>query len=290
MDSAGSRVPAAARTAALAAAVLLATVVPSAVASGAEPAPRSDLTVLVVDDGGSAVEAITSELRSTGVPYRRIDLNETGRPVIDAAFLAGPSDGTTGRPRARYQGVVLPHESAFGPDSAEQAALVAYEKTFGIPQVDAFTWAHPGVGLDHTSEGGYAGPLDGATAFVTAAGRAGPFRHLDGPLTFEDDDPAISESYGYAGRPREGFTSYLDVAAADGGRAGLIGEYAHDGRRELVVTFAYNQYQRQFGVLVRGIVDWLTQGTRLDFALDEQCARYDEYELLTANPVRARAS
>ncbi|MBT2444607.1 hypothetical protein J7E93_31825 [Streptomyces sp. ISL-36] len=263
MDSAGSRMPAAARTAALAAAALLATVVPSAGASAVEPVPRIDLTVLVVDDGGSAVEAITSELRSTGVPYRTVDLNDPSRPVIDAAFLAEPSDSTTGRPRARYQGVVMPHETAFGPDSAEQTALAAYERTFGIPQVDAYTWAHPGVGLDYTSEGGYSGPLDGAAASVTAVGKAGPFRYLDGPLTFEDNDPDISESYGYAGRPRAGFTSYLDVPAADGGRASLIGEYAHDGRRELVVTFAYNRYQRQFRALARGIVEWLTQGVHL---------------------------
>lgn len=242
------------------AAALLATVIPSAAASAAETVPRIDLTVLVVDDGGSAVEAITSELRSTGVPYRRVDLADSGRPVITPAFL---SDTVSGRPRAKYQGVVLPHESAFGPDSAEQAALTAYEKTFGIPQVDAYTWAHPGVGLDYTSEGGLSGPLDGTTASVTAAGRAGPFRHLDGPLTFEDNDPTISESYGYAGRPREGYTSYLDIPVDGGGRASLIGEYARDGRRELVVTFAYNQYQRQFRALARGIVEWLTQGVHL---------------------------
>lgn len=261
MDSAGSRMPRTARTTALVAAALLATVVPSAGASAAEPpVPRVDLTVLVVDDGGSAVEAIVAELRTTGVPYRRVDLADSGRPVIDAGFL---SDTVSGRPRAKYQGVVLPHESAFGPDSAEQTALTAYEKTFRIPQVDAYTWAHPGVGLDYTNEGGYSGPLDGASATVTPAGKAGPFRYLDGPLTFEDNDPTISESHGYAGRPREGFTSLLDVPVADGGRASLIGEYARDGRRELVVTFAYNQYQRQFRVLARGIVEWLTEGVHL---------------------------
>ncbi|MFJ3584045.1 hypothetical protein ACIPPS_17640 [Streptomyces sp. NPDC090127] len=250
-----------ARTAALVAAALLATVVPSAGASAAAPPdPRVDLTVLVVDDGGSAVEAIIAELRSTGVPYRRVDLADSGRPVIDAGFL---SDTVSGRPRAKYQGVVLPHESAFGPDSAEQAALTAYEQTFRIPQVDAYTWAHPGVGLDYTSEGGWSGSLDGSTATVTTAGKAGPFRYLDGAVTFEDNDPTISESYGYAGRPREGFTSLLDVPAAGGGRASLIGEYAHDGRRELVVTFAYNTYQRQFRVLARGIVEWLTEGVHL---------------------------
>ncbi|WP_254705541.1 hypothetical protein [Streptomyces vilmorinianum] len=255
--------PRTARTAALLAAALLATVVPSAGASAAETVPRIDLTVLVVDDGGSAVEAITAELRSTGVPYRRVDLADSGRPVIDAGFLSEPADSATGRPRAKYQGVVLPHEAAFGPDSAEQAALAAYGRTFGIPQVDAYTWAHPGVGLDYTSDGGFSGPLDGAAASVTTAGRAGPFRYLDGPLTFEDNDPSISESYGYAGRPREGFTSYLDIPVDGGGRASLIGEYAHDGRRELVVTFAYNQYQRQFRALARGIVEWLTQGVHL---------------------------
>ncbi|MFD0142381.1 MULTISPECIES: hypothetical protein [unclassified Streptomyces] len=269
MDSAGSRTPRTAapglgrtpRTAALIAAALLATVVPTAGASAAAPpVPRIDLTVLVVDDGGGAVEAITAELRSTGVPYRRVDLADSGRPVIDAAFL---SDTVSGRPRAKYQGVVLPHEAAFGPDSAEQAALTAYEQSFGIPQVDAYTWAHPGVGLDYTSDGGFSGPLDGAAAAVTAVGKTGPFRYLDGPVTFEDNDPSISESYGYAGRPREGFTSLLDIPVDGGGRASLIGEYAHDGRRELVVTFAYNQYQRQFRALARGIVEWLTQGVHL---------------------------
>ncbi|GHA83797.1 hypothetical protein ACIQRS_27965 [Streptomyces termitum] len=250
----------AARTAGvLAAAALLATVVPSAQAATA-PAPRIDLTVLVVDDGGSAVEAITAELKGSGVPYRTVDLNDPGRPVLTPAFL---SDTVGGRPRARYQGVVLPHEAAFGPDSAEHTALQAYERTFGIPQVDAYTWAHPGVGLDYTSDGGWSGVLDGATAGVTPAGRAGPFGYLAGALAFEDNDPAIAESYGYAGRPRPGYTSYLDLPDGAGGRASLIGEYTADGRRELVVTFAYNQYQRQFRALARGIVEWLTQGIHL---------------------------
>ncbi|WP_030205752.1 hypothetical protein [Streptomyces bikiniensis] len=250
-----------ARTAALAVAALVATAVPSAQAATA-PAPRVDLTVLVVDDGGSAVGAITAELEGSGVPYRRIDLDDPNRPVVDQAFL---SDSVDGRPRAKYQGVVLPHETAFGPDSAEHTALRAYERTFGIPQVDAYTWSHPGVGLDYTSDGGLSGVLDGVTASVTAAGKAGPFRYLAGSLAFEDNDPAIAESYGYAGRPRAGYTSYLDVpvGGAGGGRASLVGEYAADGRRELVVTFAYNQHQRQFRALARGIVEWLTQGVHL---------------------------
>lgn len=247
---------------ALLAAALLTTAVPAS-ATAAETAPRIDLTVLVVDDGGGAVEALTAELRGTGVPYRRIALNDPNRPVIDAAFLAEPRDEATGRPRAKYQGVILPDEAPYGLDAAERAALTAYEKTYAVPQVDAYTWAHPGVGLDYTSDGGFSGVLDGRQTSVTTAGRSGPFGYLDGPLTFEDNDPGVSESYGYAGRPRDGYTSYLDMPVDGGGRASLIGEYAQDGRRELVVTFAYNQHQRQFRAVARGIVEWLTQGVHL---------------------------
>ncbi|MFE7772398.1 hypothetical protein ACFU5O_00530 [Streptomyces sp. NPDC057445] len=267
MRSTGTRGPGrlAGRAAvALTTSALLAVALPASTAAAADPAPRIDLKVLVVDDGGEAVAAVTSELRGTGVPYSVVDLDDPDRPQISAAFL---SDTVGGRPRARYQGVVLPNEAPFGTDpagAAEQAALAAYETTFGIRQVDAYTWAHPGVGLDYTSDGGWSGPLDGTAAAVTAAGRSGPFGYLDGALAFEDNAPDVAESYGFLARPREGFTSYVDAPVPEGeGRASLLGEYAHDGRRELVVTFAYNQHQRQFRLLARGIVEWLTQGVHL---------------------------
>ncbi|MFJ5777406.1 hypothetical protein [Streptomyces sp. NPDC093094] len=229
--------------------------------ASAATAPRIDLRVLVVDNGDGAVGAIAAQLRSTGIPYTTVDLTDPGRPTVDAAFLSDTAGGT---PRAKFQGVVLPYEAPFGAGSAEQTALENYERTYGIPQVDAYTWAHPGVGLDYTTEGGWAGPLDGTEASVTAAGRAGLFGYLDGAFAFEDNDPGVQESYGYAARPREGFTSYVDIAVPGGtGRGSLVGEYTHDGRRELVVTFAYNQHQRQFRLLARGIVEWLTDGIHL---------------------------
>ncbi|WP_030291714.1 hypothetical protein [Streptomyces katrae] len=244
--------------AAMAVAALMSVAMPAATAQAAVT-PRIDLKVLVVDDGGSSVEAITAELRDTGVPYTRVLLGGSGRPVINAAFL---SDTVDGRPRAKYQGVVLPNENPFGEGSAEMAALTAYETTYGIRQVDAYTWAHPGVGLEYTDNGGYSGQLDGTQAAVTAAGKAGPFDYLAGQVAFEDNSTLVPESFGFMGKPRAGYTSYLDAPVA-GGRASLVGEYMHDGRSELVVTFGYNQYQQQFRLLARGIVDWLTQGVHL---------------------------
>ncbi|OKK19281.1 hypothetical protein AMK16_14175 [Streptomyces sp. CB00455] len=244
--------------AAMAAAALVSVAVPAATAQAAT-APRIDLKVLVVDDGGSSVEAITTELRDTGVPFTRVALGTANRPVIDAAYLADTVDG---RPRAKYQGVVLPNENPFGEGSAEMVALTAYETAYGIRQVDAYTWAHPGVGLEYTDNGGFSGQLDGTRAAVTAAGTAGPFGYLGGQVAFEDNSPLVPESFGFMGKPRAGYTSYLD-APVGSGRASLVGEYAHDGRSELVVTFGYNQYQQQFRLLARGIVDWLTQGVHL---------------------------
>ncbi|CAM5416733.1 hypothetical protein SAVIM338S_02246 [Streptomyces avidinii] len=240
------------------AAAIASVAVPGAAAQAAVT-PRVDLRVLVVDDGGSSVEAITAELRDTGVPYTRVDLGSGSRPVVNAAFLADTVDG---RPRAKFQGVVLPNENPFGAGSAEMAALTAYETTYGIRQVDAYTWAHPGVGLEYTDNGGYSGTLDGTQAAVTAAGKTGPFGYLGGQVAFEDNSPLLPESFGFMAKPRTGYTSYLD-APVGAGRASLVGEYTHDGRSELVVTFGYNQYQQQFRLLARGIVEWVTQGVHL---------------------------
>ncbi|WP_228473037.1 hypothetical protein [Streptomyces cyaneochromogenes] len=258
----------------LAAASLLTLGLAAAPGAAAAEVPRIDLKVLVVDNGDSPVQAITAQLRSTGIPYTTVDLNDASRPTITATFL---SDTVNGTPRAKYQGVVLPGEAPFGAGSAEQSALETYERTYGIPQVDAYTWAHPGVGLDYTSEGGWAGTLDGRQAAVTDAGRAGYFGYLDGALTFEDNDTSVQESYGYVARPRTGFTSYVDIPVPAGsGRGSLIGEYHHDGRRELVVTFAYNQHQQQFRVLARGIVEWLTQGVHLGQARNYLAVHVDD--------------
>ncbi|WP_328882144.1 hypothetical protein [Streptomyces sp. NBC_00299] len=245
--------------------------VPGAAAAGE---PRIDLRVLVVDNGDAPVQAITAQLKSTGIPYTTVDLTDADRPTVTAAFL---SDTVGGTPRAKFQGVVLPNEAPFGEGSAEQTALESYERTYGIPQVDAYTWAHPGVGLDYTSEGGFAGSLDGQQASVTAQGKSGYFGYLDGAFAFEDNDPSVLESYGFVARPRAGFTSYVDVPVPGGsGRGSLVGEYTDDGRRQLVVTFAYNQYQQQFRVLARGIVEWLTQGVHLGQARNYFAVHVDD--------------
>ncbi|MEU6478557.1 hypothetical protein ABZ858_16990 [Streptomyces sp. NPDC047017] len=231
--------------------------------AAAGTAPRVDLRTLIVSDGGPSTDAIAAELDTAGTPYTKIDLTQANRPVIDAAFLADTVDG---RPRAKYQAVVLPNDNPFPANSPEMAALSAYEKAYAVPQVDAYTYARPEAGLQYPVNGGYSGSIDGVRAQVTAAGKAGPFGYLKGAVPFEDNSPTVGESYAYLSQPVAGadFTPYVDAPIpGQSGRGSLVGEYRHDGRRELVVTFVYNQYQQQFRLLARGIVEWMTGGVHL---------------------------
>lgn len=93
------------RVAACAAAVLLASGLQSTLAHGDTMPPRIDLTVLVVDDGGPSVAAITAELKSQGTPYKVVSLNDPNRPVINSAFL---SDTVNGLPRGSSRASCCP--------------------------------------------------------------------------------------------------------------------------------------------------------------------------------------
>ncbi|MHB9862381.1 hypothetical protein [Streptomyces sp. YIM S03343] len=88
-----------------------------------------------MDNGDSTVRAIAAQLKSEGIPYTTVDLTDSGRPVIDGAFL---SDTVGGVVKAKYQGVMLPNEAPFGAGSAEQTALESYDRFTLKRSVDAF--------------------------------------------------------------------------------------------------------------------------------------------------------
>jgi hypothetical protein len=257
--------------AALTAAGLLAFAAPTVGAQAVSGSQRIDLKILVVDDGGPSVAAIVNELDLTGTPYTRVVLSDPKRPRITAAFLSGTD--SLGRAEAKYQAVVLPNNAPFPAGSAEMAALVGYEQTFGIRQVDAYTYAQPAVGLNWASSPGYIGALDGMDGHVTTAGLSGPFRYLKGSVPFENNDPNVIESYGYLATPLArqaagaSFTPLvtMPIPGTGGTQGVLAGEYDANGVSQLVLTFAYNQYQQQYRLLARGIVDWMTQGVHIGF-------------------------
>src|SRR5689334_20775958 len=88
---------------------------------------RIDLRVLVVTDGSTGIDTIVAQLDREHVPYDTIDLRQPGRPLVSGTTL---SDTVNNVPRAKYEGVVLPNETAL--PAAEMTALATYESTFGV--------------------------------------------------------------------------------------------------------------------------------------------------------------
>jgi hypothetical protein len=241
---------------------------------------RVELKVLVLTDGGPATAAILAELRSEGVPYREVDLGDTGRTPIDAAFLADTvTGGGTVIDRAHYQAVVMPGPDALG-NADERAALTAYEKKFDIPQVNAYVYPGAGMGLQTPT---YAGPMDGVAATLTTAGKS-VFSYLKGPVPFEDGSPTVAESYGYlalpsAADPATGAVStpLLTATAPDGSDGNtLITEYRADDRRQLSLSFSYSSTQQPFRLLAPGLVNWMTGGVHLGLSRNFLSVQVDD--------------
>ena len=151
--------------------------------------------------------------------------------------------------------------------TAEMTSLANYETTFGVRQVDSYTFPGASVGL--TS--GFEGSLDGMPATVTAAGLAGPFSYLNGPVPIDNYDPNVSESYGYLGVPApaagQTFTPLVDAAIPGGTtRGSLAGVFSDGSRQQLVLTFLANAYQTYFQALAHGIITWATNGVHLGYS------------------------
>jgi hypothetical protein len=245
---------------ALVAAVILLLVPAALPGTASAQANTVDLRLLVVTDAGPSVEALRTLFARVGIPVDVLDLNDPGRRRIDAALLA---DGG----HAHYQGVVLPDHAPPGLSAAELAALYAYERRFGIRQLDASATAKPTTGLaEPTPAVGYSGAFDGGTAQLTPEALAGDFAYARGPVPFSDDDPAVEDSYVQMATPLPGFRPLLTATSPDGTRSGaLAGILTDAGREEFVLTFSFDADARQLQVLAPGLVSWLTRGVHLGF-------------------------
>jgi len=270
------------RASAAAVALLGGVTVVASPTAAAEPTTgvRVDLRVLVLTNNGIEL-TVVEQLAHEGVPYTLVHLDDPARPVIDDGFLRDTVD--TG-PRARFQAVVLPDEAPVQLTGAELDALRTYERDFDVRQVDAYTWSHPGVGLNHPVDPGYLGSLDGMTARVTEAGLAGPFRYLRGPVPFDTGDPGRVESFGHLSTPLpddpaagKSFTTLVGMTIPGTEVQGsVLGVYRHDGREELVGTAGGASSLTQFRALAPGIVDWMTRGVHLGLRRNTLAVQIDD--------------
>ena len=184
------------------------------------------------------------------------------------------SSPTTANNLARYQAVILASgdlgHNVANPDGTtsflsaladtEWAALAKFERTFGIRRLSDYTAPAPAHGL--AVVGG--ATQDGVAATLTAAGRQA-FPYLRGPVTIADDDAAVAETFGYPATPAAG-ADWQTLLATPNGSA-LLGIYTHpdDGREEMVMTVASNQFQNHNQLLRHGMLNWVTRGVFLGY-------------------------
>lgn len=252
----------------LVAALLLLALGTAAPVAAAVPTARIDLRVLVFDDNSPGVEALIAEMDREGIPF---DAVSTSTPVTAAtASTGGLLEGPTAQaPRAKYQAVVLPNAAPAGLDATELATLAAFERKFGVREVDTYLFPETSVGLVNQ----WTGSLDGMTAQVTAAGLAGPFGYLDGPVPVDDADTSVIESFGYlpvAVSPLPAGQSFQPLLTAPipgtaGTQGSLVGVHTDNGRERLVVNGAFNANQRWFQVIAHGLLTWATRGVHLGY-------------------------
>jgi len=218
-----------------------------------------DLSLLVVTDGTPAVQAISQDLTTEGMPFTVVNLHDSSRQTITRAFLARtlPDGGKGGN----FDGIVLPSADPPGLSGAENAALAWYESKFNVRQVDAYSPPTVDVGMNPPA---YSGPLSG-TAGVTTAGARSGFGYLHSSFPFSGGS-AGAAPFGYLAQPVPGggATPLVTVAVPNASGSGtLVWDYDNSGREQLGIGFGYAYFQAQFHYLAHGIVTWLTRGVNL---------------------------
>ena len=226
-------------------------------ASAAVVPSRTDLRVLVLDDNSPWVDAIQSEMTTEGVLFTSVPLASATRPVMTDAFLSSGSE-------AFYQAVVAPSYDLPTLSPAESTSLRAYEASFGIREVDAYNWANPAVGLNYA---GIVGDINGTVATVTAAGLAGGFGYLNGPVPFSVGSWSyIAEPLAAAALPAgSSYTTLLGAPLPGGVTGSLIGVYSNAGVEQLVITAAFSVSLPQYKYVAHGIVSWATRGVHFGY-------------------------
>src|SRR5450631_1683541 len=229
----------------------------SALAAPTPAPPSVGLKVLLIGSGSADPTTVAweSALSSEGVPYTEVTATNTGALGSWQVALPALANGTQGN----YNGVVIadsPTDFAAG----QLGALATYEGQYNVRQLDGyvtgFPSAPPNLGVANDTTGA---AITATSESLTAAGTAA-LPGLAGSVPFD------AGSYAYPGTvSSSAFTSWVSF----GGTTSLGGVYQHPSTdaqknvQEAALFFAYNQYQEQWRVLSRGLIDWVTQNAHL---------------------------
>jgi len=216
------------------------------------PSPTVDMRLLVVTNletnsgaGYADYPAIQQILNYVGTPY----------DVYDAGGTAAAPTLSDGACHGYYQGVIFAYGGDYYNISAWQTALIDYEITFNVRQVNWYDAPDPNFGLSYTGTQ-IPDTETYTTSFTTAAAPVFFYANTATPLTITNASVDLAAADAAAGGS---LTPLLQDAS--GNIVSAI--YAYNGQQFLTQTFDSNQYLTHDLVVAYGLLNWVTKGVFL---------------------------
>jgi hypothetical protein len=213
------------------------------------PSPTIAMNILVVNNaeansgaGYADFPAIQQILNYVGTPYTVVDVSAAA-PIL--------SSGCT----ANYQGVIFAYGGDYYSIPTWQTALISYEQTFNIRQLNWYDFPDPNYGLSYTNVQ-IPDTSTYTTNFTAAAAPVFFYANTATPLTITNASVDLATADVAAGgslTPLLQDTSGNIVSAI----------YTLNGQQFLTQTFDSNPYLTHDLVVAYGLLNWVTKGVFL---------------------------
>ena len=216
------------------------------------PSPTIDMRILVVNNtaqGYADYPAIQQILNYVGTPYDVVDVSSAAPTLSDGGC------------HGYYQGVIFAYGGDYYNIGSWQAALISYEQTFGVRQLNWYSAPDPNFGLGYTGTQLNTTPPPTGTGAYTA-----PFTLAAAPVFF----------YANTTTPLSITYAAVDLAtaapAAGGALTPLLQDtqgnivsaiYTLNGQQFLTQTFDSNASLTHDLIVAYGLLNWVTKGVFL---------------------------
>jgi hypothetical protein len=214
------------------------------------PSPTIDMKILVVNNAGANAgagyadfPAIQQILNYVGTPYDVVDVTAAAPTLSDGAC------------HGHYQGVIFAYGGDYYSISGWQSALISYEQTFAVRQLNWYDFPDPNFGLLYTGTQILSTQTETAN-FTTAAQPIFFYANTATPLTITNASVDLASADPAAGG---NLTPLLQDASSNI----ISATYTLNGQQFLTQTFDSNPYLTHDLVLAYGLLNWVTKGVFL---------------------------
>ena len=207
--------------------------------------PTIDMKLLVINNAAAGYvdfPAIQQILNYVGTPYDVVDVSAAAPTLSDGAC------------HAFYQGVIFANSADYN-NISWRAALISFEQTFGIRQLNWYTTPGPDFGLSLTSQ---IPSSENYTVNFVTPGAAPIFFYANLATQVTITNAAIDLA---SAAPASGGVLTPLMTDASGNIVSAI--YTFNGQQFLSQTFDSNPFLTHDLVVAYGLLNWVTQGVFL---------------------------